>query len=52
LAHAKCRRATWRSDGVWLGNVGASGKDATLKYTIKDNYDPDGAQGSTVFNVV
>jgi hypothetical protein len=43
-----CRMGDLRSDGVFLGNVGTSGKDATLKYVavekggrdVERNYDP------------
>jgi hypothetical protein len=54
-----CRMGDLRPEGVFLGNVGTSGKDATIKYRMMDgaggdavrNYDPGnetGGNGHTV----
>ncbi|MEI6236722.1 MAG: hypothetical protein WCT04_26995, partial [Planctomycetota bacterium] len=47
--YSTCRQGDLRPDGVWLGTVGVSGKDATLKYEIERNYEPDSDAGSTIF---
>jgi len=36
--HLTCRMGDLRADGVFLGNVGCSGKDATLKYLVDGNW--------------
>ena len=33
-----CRMGDLRNDGVFLGNVGCSGKDATIKYLVEKNW--------------
>jgi len=44
-----CRQGDLRAEGVWLGWPGVSGKDASLKYVYKNNYQIENGDGMTVF---
>ena len=43
-----CRMGDLRPDGVFLGNVGISGKDATLKYLVDKNWPLKDAKEGTI----
>jgi hypothetical protein len=43
-----CRAGDLRNDGVFLGSVGVSGKDATIKYLVKQNWPIATSKAGTV----